>query len=204
MMNDVTASFRYCQKKWCHGDLRRLATNLIPFPRLHFFSIGQAPLYLANESNNVRLCVQDMVYQMFSYRNNFAITNMNHFCHGKFLALNCGFRGSLALPEMEDEIAKMKQKFSDDFVQWIPSSFKSSLLTIPPISTSMSGTLIANTTAIKSVFNKYLSNFKNDSITMEQEMRVEFDIGQENIKDLVNEYQDKQDVVVESHEAENY
>ena len=203
MMNDVSASFRFFRKEWCHGDLRRLATNLIPFPRLHFFSIGESPLFLPNESHRIRISVQEMAYQIFLCKSNFAIPNMNEFYDGKLMAINCGFRGNLPTPEIDDEIAKLRQKVSDDTVQWISSPFKSSLLSIPPINTSISSTLIANTTAIKSVFKKYLNHFKNEPIANEQEKRMQFDIAQKNIKDLINEYQDKQDVVVESEEEED-
>jgi tubulin beta len=42
----VTSSLRFPGK--LNGDLRKLGVNLVPFPRLHFFLISQAPL-LAND-----------------------------------------------------------------------------------------------------------------------------------------------------------
>lgn len=41
-MSGVTCSIRYPGQ--LNSDLRKLATNLVPFPRLHFFMIGFAPL----------------------------------------------------------------------------------------------------------------------------------------------------------------
>merc|ERR1711992_486806 len=38
----VTASLRFPGK--LNGDLRKLGVNLVPFPRLHFFLVSQAPL----------------------------------------------------------------------------------------------------------------------------------------------------------------
>merc|ERR1712227_506324 len=42
VMAGVTASLRFPGK--LNGDLRKLGVNLVPFPRLHFFLIAQAPL----------------------------------------------------------------------------------------------------------------------------------------------------------------
>merc|ERR1712178_611322 len=42
VMAGVTASIRFPGKLNC--DLRKLGVNLVPFPRLHFFLIAQAPL----------------------------------------------------------------------------------------------------------------------------------------------------------------
>lgn len=41
-MSGVTACIRFPGQ--LNSDLRKLAVNLIPFPRLHFFSVGFAPL----------------------------------------------------------------------------------------------------------------------------------------------------------------
>lgn len=45
-MSGVTASLRFPGP--LNTDLRKLAVNLIPFPRLHFFMIGFAPLTSRN------------------------------------------------------------------------------------------------------------------------------------------------------------
>ena len=42
IMAGVTSSLRFPGK--LNGDLRKLGVNLVPFPRLHFFLIAQAPL----------------------------------------------------------------------------------------------------------------------------------------------------------------
>ena len=41
-MSGVTCCLRFPGQ--LNSDLRKLATNLVPFPRLHFFMIGFAPL----------------------------------------------------------------------------------------------------------------------------------------------------------------
>lgn len=43
VMSGITASLRFSGK--LNGDLRKLGVNLVPFPRLHFFLLAQAPLF---------------------------------------------------------------------------------------------------------------------------------------------------------------
>ena len=42
-MSGITASMRFPGE--LNSDLRGIGTNLIPFPRLHFLTCSQAPLY---------------------------------------------------------------------------------------------------------------------------------------------------------------
>merc|ERR1711993_197431 len=63
----VTASLRFPGK--LNGDLRKLGVNLVPFPRLHFFLVSQAPLLSNDNSNKVRVNVQELTTQAFSARN---------------------------------------------------------------------------------------------------------------------------------------
>eukprot|EP01084_Bolivina_argentea_P237771 399511_1 len=43
VMSGITCSLRYSGQLNC--DLRKMAVNLVPFPRLHFFLLSQAPLH---------------------------------------------------------------------------------------------------------------------------------------------------------------
>eukprot|EP00493_Phyllostaurus_siculus_P024418 UN24758 len=47
----ITASLRFPGK--LNGDLRKLGVNLVPFPRLHFFLVSQAPLFEKAQSDRV-------------------------------------------------------------------------------------------------------------------------------------------------------
>merc|ERR1712050_443962 len=53
VMSGITSSLRFSGK--LNGDLRKLGVNLVPFPRLHFFNIGHAPMYAPNEKSKVKL-----------------------------------------------------------------------------------------------------------------------------------------------------
>ena len=78
---------------------------------------------------------------------------------GKYLSASCGYRRNLATQEVDDEIPKIQQKMSDDFVTWIPNNIKSAIVTVPPEDTPMSGTFVANNTALKSVFTRISAQF---------------------------------------------
>ena len=46
---------------------------------------------------------------------------------------------------------------ADDFVTWIPNNIKSSIIVVPPEGTPMSGTFVANTTAIKGMIYQHIT-----------------------------------------------
>src|SRR3954452_25631439 len=52
-----------------NSDLRKLAVNLIPFPRLHFFMIGFAPLTSRGSQQYRALTVPELTQQMFDAKN---------------------------------------------------------------------------------------------------------------------------------------
>ena len=51
-----------------NSDLRKLAVNLIPFPRLHFFMIGFSPLTSRGSQQYRALTVPELTQQMFDVR----------------------------------------------------------------------------------------------------------------------------------------
>jgi tubulin beta len=208
VMSGITASLRFSGK--LNGDLRKMGVNLVPFPRLHFFLLAQAPLFAPGEGEKIKLTVQELTDQMWSSRNFLSNVKSED---GKYLTASCGYRGPMATQEVDDEVAKIQQKMADDFVTWIPNNIKSSIITVPPEGTPMSGTFVANTTAIKGVFQRisaqfakmykrkaFLHWYKGEGMD-----EMEFQEADKNVRDLITEYQDKQDAVVdlENEEAED-
>merc|ERR1712174_28618 len=100
---------------------------------------------------------------------------------------------------------------ADDFVTWIPNNIKSSIITIPPEGVGMSGTFVANTTAIKGVFQRISAQFaKMDKRKAflhwykgEGMDEMEFQGADKNVRDLITEYQDKQDAVVDLDDGDD-
>jgi len=202
VMAGITASLRFPGK--LNGDLRKLGVNLVPFPRLHFFLIAHAPMFAADQASHVKLTVQEVTSQMWSSRNFLANVKAED---GKYLSASLGYRGAnLSSQEVDDQVAQVQQKLEEDFVKWIPNNIKSSIINVPPQDTPMSGTFVANTTAIKAVFQRIATQFakmyrrkaflhwyKGEGMD-----EMEFQEADKNVRDLVTEYQDKQDAVVDA------
>lgn len=192
VMSGITTSLRFPGQ--INGDLRKLGTNLIPFPRLHFFVPGFAPL------TNQWCCVyraytvHDLTSQLFDAENLMAACDPRH---GKYLAVAGMFRGRLSVKEVEEEITNIQNKNSAYFVEWIPNNIKTTICNVPPKGLKMSATFVGNTTAIQEVFKRINDQFttmlKKKAFlhwyTEEGMEPSEFDEAFNNVTDLINEYQ---------------
>jgi tubulin beta len=67
VMSGITACLRFPGQ--LNSDLRKLAVNLIPFPRLHFFLVGFAPLTSLASKTFAQLTVAELTQQMFESKN---------------------------------------------------------------------------------------------------------------------------------------
>jgi tubulin beta len=66
VMSGVTCCLRFPGQ--LNADLRKLAVNLIPFPRLHFFMVGFAPLTSRGSQQYRALTVPELTQQMVRER----------------------------------------------------------------------------------------------------------------------------------------
>jgi len=203
----ITASLRFPGK--LNGDLRKLGVNLVPFPRLHFFLISQAPLLSKDASVMTQLKTSELQAQVFSTRNFYANVKPED---GKYLAAAFMFRGNLSSAEVDENLAGLQTKQADAFVEWIPNNIKSSIINTPPKTSAMSCTFVANTTALKGIFQRLATQFgamyrrkaflhwyKGEGMD-----EMEFQEADKNVRDLITEYQDKQDAELEDpEESEN-
>eukprot|EP01083_Nonionella_stella_P172747 593814_1 len=200
VMSGVTCSLRFGGTLNC--DLRKMGVNLVPFPRLHFLLIAHAPLFAPGQGQKVKLTSQEIENQMWSSRNVLANIKAED---GKYMSATCMFRGAVSNQEVDDEVAKVQQKMADDFVTWIPNNIKSAHIVIPPEDTSIAGTFVANTTAMKAVFQRvsaqFAKMFKRKAFLHwykgEGMDEMEFQEADKNVRDLITEYQDKQDAIVD-------
>ncbi|CAF1548167.1 unnamed protein product, partial [Didymodactylos carnosus] len=81
-----------------NADLRKLATNMVPFPRLHFFIPGFAPLTSRGNQPYRAITVPDLVQQVFDAKNLMAACDPRH---GKYLTAAVIFRGRMSMREVE-------------------------------------------------------------------------------------------------------
>jgi len=152
---------------------------------------------------HVKLTVQEITSQMWSSRNFLANVKAEE---GKYLSASLGYRGAqLSSQEIDDQVAQVQQKLEEDFVKWIPNNIKSSIINVPPQDSAISGTFVANTTSMKAVFQRIATQFakmyKRKAFLHwykgEGMDEMEFQEADKNLRDLVTEYQDKQDAVVD-------
>merc|ERR1712047_16454 len=108
---------------------------------------------------------------------------------------------------------KLNSKNADDFVEWIPNNIKNGIVEVPGWSGERkinSCTLVANTTALKGIFQRLATQFgamyrrkaflhwyKGEGMD-----EMEFQEADKNVRDLITEYQDKQDAVYEEDSDE--
>nr|KAG5712250.1 hypothetical protein BaRGS_014600 [Batillaria attramentaria] len=79
-----------------NADLRKLAVNMVPFPRLHFFMPGFAPLTSRGSQQYRALTVPELTQQMFDAKNMMAACDPRH---GRYLTVAAMFRGRMSMKE---------------------------------------------------------------------------------------------------------
>lgn len=75
-MCGTTCSLRFPGQLNC--DLRKLSVNMVPFPRLHFFTIGFAPLTARATQQYRTLSVPELTAQAFDAKNMMCAADPRH------------------------------------------------------------------------------------------------------------------------------
>jgi len=208
----ITSSLRFPGK--LNGDLRKLGVNLVPFPRLHFFLVSQAPILNKEASSKLKITVQELTKQAFGARNFYSNVKPDD---GKYLAASFQFRGDMNTEKVDAQMTKLNSEHTEDFVEWIPNNIKNGIVTSGqtnphnPKEAINSCTLVANTTALKGIFQRLATQFgamyrrkaflhwyKGEGMD-----EMEFQEADKNVRDLITEYQDKQDAVFEDEEEDD-
>merc|ERR1712034_271026 len=179
VMSATTCCLRFPGQLNC--DLRKLAVNMIPFPRLHFFMIGFAPLTSRGSQQ---------------YRS---------------LTACALFRGRMSTKEVDEQMLNVQNKNSSYFVEWIPNNIKASVCDIPPKGLKMAVAFAGNSTAIQEMFKRvaeyFTAMFRRKAFlhwyTGEGMDEMEFTEAESNMNDLVSEYQQYQDASAEEEEFDD-
>jgi hypothetical protein len=112
VMSATTCCLRFPGQLNC--DLRKLAVNMIPFPRLHFFMIGFAPLTSRGSQQYRALTVPELTQQMFDAKNMMAAADPRH---GRYLTACALFRGRMSTKEVDEQMLNVQNKNSSYFVE---------------------------------------------------------------------------------------
>ncbi|KAL5020351.1 hypothetical protein ScPMuIL_003243 [Solemya velum] len=196
-MSGVTTCLRFPGQ--LNADLRKLAVNMVPFPRLHFFMTGFAPLTSRGSRSYRAVSVPELTQQMFDAKNMMTACDPRH---GRYLTVATMYRGKISMKEIDDQMLSIHNKNSSNFVEWIPNNVKTALCDIPPVGLKMSSTFIGNSTAIQEIFKRiseqFVAMFRRKAFlhwyTGEGMDEMEFTEAESNMNDLISEYQQYQDV----------
>jgi tubulin beta len=186
---------------------RKLAVNLIPFPRLHFFMIGFAPLTARSSQTYRALSVAELTTQMFDAKNMMCASDPRH---GRYLTASALFRGKMSTKEVDEQMVNIQNKNSSYFVEWIPNNIKSSVCDVAPANLKMSVTFLGNSTSIMEMFKRVIEQFtlmfRRKAFlhwyTGEGMDEMEFTEAESNLNDLVSEYQQYQDAGIDDDEGD--
>lgn len=192
----TTCSLRFPGQLNC--DLRKLAVNMVPFPRLHFFMVGFAPLTSRGSQQYRALSVSELTQQQFDAKNMMVAADPRH---GRYLTCACLFRGRMSTKEVDENMLKITNRNSAYFVEWIPNNVKAAICDIPPKGMRMSTTFVGNNTAIQEIWKRlsvqFITMFRRKAFlhwyTAEGMDEAEFSEAASNMGDLIAEYQQYQD-----------
>jgi tubulin beta len=199
-LSGITCSIRFPGQLNC--DLRKLGTNMVPFPRLHFFLNGFAPLTSRGSQQYRALTVPELTQQMFDAKNMMCAADPRH---GRYLTAAGLFRGRMSSKEVDEQMLNVQNKNSSYFIEWIPNNMKCGICDIPPKGLKMAVCFVGNTTAIQEMFKRVAEQFTGmfrrkaflHWYTGEGMDEMEFTEAESNMNDLVSEYQQYQDATAE-------
>jgi len=206
IMSNVTCSMRLaCSEAM---TLRKITTNLVPFTRTHFLTVGTAPLVsnlIEGSSHSVtHVTLADIVSQLFE-RDNMLLAYNEQNTAWKNMAALYSFRGTLQPADVDKLLKLVRNKYSSKCTPWIPDNFKATLCNVAAPGVNMSSTFLANNTAVFDVLQRtdtmfttlftrkaFLHHYVTDGLD-----EMELKEAQSNLQDLINEYQTYQDAPVD-------
>ena len=113
------------------------------------------------------------------------------------------------MKEVDEQILQVQKKNSAVFADWIPSNVKTAVCDIPPRGLKLSGTFLANSTAIQELFARVEAQFSvmfrrkafMHWYTGEGMDELEFTEADSNMSDLISEYEQYQSATAEDDDA---
>ncbi|XP_011494620.1 PREDICTED: tubulin beta chain-like [Ceratosolen solmsi marchali] len=191
-MSGITTCLRFPGQ--LNADLRKLAVNMVPYPKLHFMLTGFAPLVSRANKSFSGLTVTELAHQMFDPRNVMAACDTRN---GRYLTVAAVFRGLMSMRDVDDEMLTIQNKNSSYFVDWLPNNVQTAVCDIPPTGLQISGTFLGNNTVIHEIFKRICTQFtlmfKRKAFlhwfTAEGMEENEFTDAHSDLLDLISEYQ---------------
>merc|ERR1712066_225982 len=190
-----------------NSDLRKLGVNLIPFPRLHFFIIGTAPLTSDEGAAYRKVSTKDLTEQIFDAKNMMAACDPRA---GKYMTASVIFRGPVPAKEVDEQMIVTLNRNAAYFAEWIPHNIKQSICNVGPLDSDTGCSIIGNNTAILEIFQRIEDQFQPmfakkaflHWYTGEGMDEMEFTEAESNMVDLIAEYQQYFEATIEEDDGQ--
>merc|ERR1712174_188012 len=173
-MSGVTTCLRFPGQ--LNADLRKLAVNMVPFPRLHFFMPGFAPLTARGSQQYRPLSVPELTQQMFDAKQMLNVQNKNSAYFVEWIPNNV----KTAVCDIPPRGLKMSATFI--------------------------GNSTAIQELFKRISEQFTAMFRRKAFlhwyTGEGMDEMEFTEAESNMNDLVSEYQQYQEATVDDEDFE--
>jgi tubulin beta len=111
VMSGTTCGLRFPEQ--LNAGVRKMAANVVAFPRRHFFIRGFAPLAQQNRA----LEVPELASPLFASRN--------------MIAVSAHFRGRFCSSDIEEQMLAVQARNTSAFCKWTPNSIMSSICAFP-------------------------------------------------------------------------
>eukprot|EP00759_Apiculatamorpha_spiralis_P000665 PhF_6_TR1025/c0_g1_i1/m.2064/K07375/TUBB; tubulin beta len=197
MISNSTASFRF--PSLTNQTIRSLCTNLVPFPKLHFISVTQAPFIRSSYQRSQT--PPELVESMLDIKYSASCCCGDHPGRGLHLAAVGVCRGRMSLSSLLRHLHTRwdeERTVRHNIVDWIPDNLKTSHCDIPPRGCRQSLTLLSNNTLVadttlRATATAFDSMFTKKShlhwYTSEGMEESEFVESRERLRELVSDYQ---------------
>ncbi|MEZ4385019.1 MAG: tubulin beta chain [Nannocystaceae bacterium] len=150
-LSGATAPLRF--PAHANGDLRALATNLAPLPKLQFIHVAHAPLALPG-ARPVRTSLAELSGQLSDGHSSLSARTL-----GPTWAATPVFRGKVSDAAIHELVDAEAATLAGPRVAWIPTGLTPSRVRLPARGANQSATLLANSQGVKEVFERLHAQF---------------------------------------------
>jgi tubulin gamma len=206
-----TTTLRY--PGYMNNDLMGLVASLIPTPRCHFLMTGYTPLTVGGNEAFMKTSVRkttvlDVMRRLLQTKNILVSTPIKK---GKYISILNIIQGDVDPTQVHKSLQRIRERKLANFIPWGPASIQVALSKKSPYVDSphkVSGMMLANHTSIRNLFKIIIDQQKKmrkrtafldayKSFKIFQDNLDEFDIAEESVIKLVEEYEaaEKEDYI---------
>ncbi|CAN8027048.1 unnamed protein product [Ixodes persulcatus] len=152
LLLNLTSSARFSGS--LNVDLNDICTNLVPYPRLHFFVSSVTPLYSLLDVDLPPRKLDQMFTDAFSGQQQLVQCDVKR---GVQLACALLARGSVGISDMRRNLDRIREDVR--FVHWNQDGWKTGLCSVAPVGHPYSLLTLSNTTAFHHTLGQMQSRF---------------------------------------------